>query len=74
MPIWKLIGDRSFDAEQLTGVSAGFDAACRGLGLADKADKATKLVAEKVIEIVSSAERDPDKLRNAVLSAFNVKN
>jgi len=47
-----------------------FESACRSLGLTDKTDKATELVAARIIQFAERGELDPDRLAAAVLSTF----
>ena len=42
---------------------------CADLGLTDKTDGATEVVAERVIELMDQ-QRDPQALRAAVLASF----
>lgn len=44
--------------------------ACSRLGLVDKSDGATQLVAKKIIEAAERGERDPARMVSAVLTHF----
>lgn len=44
--------------------------ACQKLGLANRADQATELVAKKIIEAAQRGERDPNQLARTALQFF----
>ncbi len=48
-----------------------FDSVCEALGLRIKEDPATRLVAEKVIELAKRGVCDADQLRAMTLKEFN---
>jgi len=50
-----------------------FEDVCRQLGLTDKTNAATRLVADKIIELAASGHYDQERLRNAALEAFRVE-
>jgi hypothetical protein len=54
-------------------MGVAFDNACRALRLSDRTDRATELVAKKIIELAQRGERDPHRLCSGVLNAFNVE-
>ena len=47
-----------------------FDEARKILGLSDKMDGATRLVADRIIDAAAAGERDPVRLRNAAVNYF----
>ncbi len=47
-----------------------FDGVCRRLGLKDKSDAATRLVADKIIELAGAGQYDRERLRSAALKEF----
>ena len=48
-----------------------FEDALRELGLSDRADPATELVARKIIELAERGERDPARLRDQVVRSLS---
>jgi hypothetical protein len=60
------VGD-VFDDAATRAMGFAFERACHSLGLADRSDPLTKLVAQKIIAAARDGERDPDKLHEAVL-------
>lgn len=70
MPMRAFIQGSEFEPEVLASMGIAFAAACEALGLADKADKATELVASRIIALARCGEHDPARLKAAVLEAF----
>lgn len=59
-----------FDPETVHTMGLAFDDACRTLGLVHKTDKATAIVATRIIEIAGCGEHDRAQLTQAVLKTF----
>ena len=70
MPLCAFVHEAEFDPELLTSMGNAFAAACEALGLAEKSDKVTELVASRIIALVRCGERDPQRLKAAVLKTF----
>ena len=70
MPIHRLLRNTSFDPEAVAMIAAAFEDVCRSLGLAERTDPLTELVAKTVIEIAQAGERDPVRLRERTLEAL----
>ena len=62
MPLAQYLNGRSYQPEMLTCMGQAFDAACARLGIADKDDPFTQMVAGWVIALVQRGESDPVKL------------
>ena len=67
MPITPFLADQAFGPEVLRAMGIAFERACEALGLADRSDAITKLVAYEIIDAATEGERDPDKLFGAVM-------
>jgi hypothetical protein len=65
--------DKAFEPEATRRMAVAYEEVCRRLGLIDKEDRATEIVAQKIIELAGSGESDPGKLRDAVLKEFKVE-
>jgi hypothetical protein len=72
MPITPFLAGQAFGPEAIETMSAAFIAACDALHLKTSDDAATRLVAEKVIELAQRGIRDPDLLRKMTLQEFNL--
>ncbi len=71
MPIRPFLAGQVFEPEMLRDMGLAFDSACEALGLRIKEDAATRLVAEKVIELAQRGVCDVDQLRAMTLKEFN---
>jgi hypothetical protein len=70
MPIQKFLDGPAFDPEAIQGMSEALTGACRALGLVDRDDPATRLVAIKIIELARNGERNSERLQAAALRAI----
>jgi hypothetical protein len=70
MPLHAFVQVAEFDPELLASMGIAFAAACEALGLANKPDKVTELVASRIIAVARCGERDPERLKAAVLKTF----
>jgi hypothetical protein len=70
MPLRAFVRETEFEPEVLASMGIAFAAACEALGLADKTDKATELVAGRIIALARGGEHDAERLTAAVLEAF----
>jgi hypothetical protein len=61
----------SFDPEITSAMAAAYEAILIELGLSERDDAGTRLVAKRVIEFASQGERDPERLKIATLAALN---
>jgi hypothetical protein len=68
MPIRPFLAGEPFDPEIIAKMSAALESVCRALGLKLVDDPATRLVAEKIIELVQRGVRDA-----GTLSAMTLK-
>jgi hypothetical protein len=59
MPIHRLLEAHAFGPDEIKILSTAFDEALRALGLVDRSDPATEIVARKIIELAKLGERDP---------------
>jgi hypothetical protein len=71
MPIRTLLNDdQSFTPEEAKVLVEAFEESLKALGLVDREDLATLLVAEKVPEAARGGERNSHRLRVLVLRQF----
>jgi len=70
MPFAAFVHKAEFEPEVLASMGIAFAAACEALGLADKTDKATELVASRIITLARCGEHDSERLKAAVLATF----
>lgn len=59
MPITPFLRGQAFDPELIEMMAAAFSKTCDALGLAERSDPITALVAEKIIELAERGLRNP---------------
>jgi hypothetical protein len=62
MTIHRLLQNTAFGPDEIAVMVAAFEDALRELGLSNRADPATEIVAEKIIELAQCGERDRARL------------
>jgi hypothetical protein len=67
MPIKRMLDNAAFDPAAVTALTNAYEAACASLRLIDRTDPLAEIVAKKIIEHARRGERDPIRLREAVL-------
>jgi hypothetical protein len=58
MPVRPFLGGQEFDPETITKMSATLESVCEELGLKMVDDPATRLVAEKIIQLAHRGVKD----------------
>jgi hypothetical protein len=71
MSITPFVDDEAFTPEDLQAMGTAFDHARAALGLTDKKDDVTRLVADRIIELAQSGVRDPEQLCLSVMKEFH---
>jgi hypothetical protein len=69
MPIYRLIRNGVFAPKLVTSMGNVFEDVLKTLGLVDREDPVTTMVAHKIIELVQSGEHDPVRLKQLTLEA-----
>jgi hypothetical protein len=70
MAVYRLFRNKAFEPETIATMSSAYDYVCRELGLQDRDQLQANAVAKKIIEFAQRGERDPVRLRQSVLQAF----
>jgi hypothetical protein len=70
MPIRDAFPDRDFEPATLAVMNSAYNCALTTLGIKDRADPATKLIAEKIASIVDSGVRDGHEVYEKTVAAF----
>jgi hypothetical protein len=73
MPIRGFLTHQAFDPEAISDMSAALEAACKALQLTMCNDPATRLVAEKIIELAQRGVTGQAALLAMTLQAFNAE-
>jgi hypothetical protein len=69
--IYRLLQAQAFGPEDIESLTAAYEAALKALGLANRTDPITELVAKRIIEIAQTGVLDPTKLCAAALKEFD---
>jgi hypothetical protein len=70
MAIYGYLQNSGFDPETIKIMTTAYELAREQLGLVERSDPLTELVARKVIEIAQTGIRDPDQLCERVIAAI----
>jgi hypothetical protein len=60
-----------FDPDDVTRLTIAYHAVLHQLGLADREDGATLMVAKRIVDLATLGKRDPERLAAATVEAFN---
>jgi len=70
MPIGRLLEPGVFEPEQVTMLARVFGDMRQTLGLVDRTDRVTRMIAGKLLELARTGERDPERLKQLTLAAL----
>ena len=70
MAIYRLIANGSFGPAEVKAMTAAYEAALLDLGLVDRDDPITEIVATAIVSITSMGERDPATVKDRALNAI----
>lgn len=70
MAIYRLLQNSAFGPEEIERMTTAYEDALRILGLTDRADPMTEILAKKIVEIAQTGERDPAQIRARAVAAI----
>ena len=70
MPIQPYLQGEAFDPDTVRVMGVAFESACKELGILDKHDAVTRIVARTVIDMAQRGFRDEESLTAAVMQEF----
>ena len=70
MPINRLLRSTAFGPEEIHEIECAYEGALSALGLVDRTDPVTELVARTIIDCAAAGEMDCDKLRDCAIAAI----
>ena len=73
MAIYRLIASGSFDPEAIEAMTAAYESALTDLGLVERSDPITDMLAKAIVTIASSGERSPYKIKERAMNALGVR-
>lgn len=68
-----MIANGSFDPETIKVMTTAYESALADLGLIDRNDPITELVANTILTIASTGERDPELIKQRALNVLGVR-
>jgi hypothetical protein len=72
MPIRLLLEhDHSFDPDEVVLLVGAFESTLADLGLTNREDRVTMIVAQKIVQLAKDGERDPDRLRDEAIKSLS---
>lgn len=69
--IYRLLQQSAFDPDQVKRLSDAYEAALVELGLVDRSDPLTEIIAKHVIEIAQTGEKDPRLICELAITRLN---
>jgi len=60
----------AFGPSELALVTKAYEDTLRALGLTDRADPLTEIIAKRIMEIAQSGEMDPERIRDRVIASL----
>ena len=73
MAIYRLIANGSFEPDVVESMTAAYEGALSDLGLNDRNDPITDLLANSIITVTSTGERDPTRIKERALHALGIQ-
>ena len=73
MPIRPFLKDANFDPEHVKAMGKAFDSVLRELHDRGQSSVVREVIAERIIAIANTGERDPDKLCELAMDALGVR-
>ena len=73
MAIYKLIANGSFGPDEIRIMKAAYEAALIDVGVTDRDDPITDLIAKAIVNVIASGERDPKAVMERALNALGVR-
>jgi hypothetical protein len=73
LAIYKLIPNGSFGPNEIEVMKAAYEAALVDVGVTNREDPITELIAKSIVNVTASGERDPKQVMERALNALGVR-
>ena len=73
MAIYRLIANGAFGPAEIEAMTAAYEAALLDLGLVDRDDPITEMVAKAIVSITGLGERNPATIKDRALQALGAR-
>jgi hypothetical protein len=71
--IYRLIASGSFGPDEIEVMKAAYEAALIDVGVIDRDDPITELIAKSIVNVTATGERDPKEVTKRALNALGVR-
>ena len=73
MAIYRLIGNGSFGPQEIEVMSAAYESALIDLGITNRDDLVTELIAKSIVNVISTGERNPELVKERAINALGLR-
>ena len=73
MAIYKLIAHGSFGQKEIELMSAAYESALIDLGITNRDDPITELIAKAIVNVVATGGRDPKLIEERAINALGLR-
>jgi hypothetical protein len=73
MAIYKLIANGSFGPDEIKVMSEAYEGALIDLGILNRDDPITELIAKSIVNVTATGERNPKEVMERALKALGVR-
>ena len=73
MAIYKLIANGSFGPQEIEVMSAAYESALIDLGITNRDDLVTELIAKSIVNVISTGERNPELIKQRAINALGLR-
>jgi hypothetical protein len=73
MAIYRLIANGSFGPDEIEVMKAAYEAALVEIGVANRDDPITELIAKSIVNVTATGERDYKEVMERALNALGVR-
>jgi hypothetical protein len=73
MAIYKLIANGSFGPKEIEAMSAAYESALINLGITNRQDQITELIARAIVNVVATGERDANVVEQRAINALGLR-
>jgi hypothetical protein len=73
MAIHQLIAVGTFGPDEIRAMITAYESALTDLGITDRDDPLTELIAKSIVNVTATGERDPEKIKERALNALGVR-
>jgi hypothetical protein len=73
MAIYKLISNRSFGPDEIKVMTEAYEGALIDLGIVNREDPLTELIAKSIVNVTASGERDAIAVKERAVNALGIR-